>query len=150
MAVFLTAAVAGYASADGCLPVRMAAAWYEEAAAILLHNLQFVVLLFVFSVLTYGFGGYVLLAVNGMIFGVVVGMVPIDKAWWIFIYAPVEVLAYAAISASAMSMAGTVVSWLHTGAWPSDLGEVTRVQVAMYGVLLGAWLEAWAIVGAWG
>lgn len=150
VAVFAAAMCAGYVSADGTLPGRVAAAWYDEAAAILLHNVGFVVVLFTVSLATCGVAGCALLAINGLAFGRVLGMVtPAEKVWWVVLYAPVEVLSYTCISMAAVRVSVLVFRWLQSDSAVA-LGPVSRqVAAGLYGVAIAAWLEAWAIVGAW-
>ena len=83
----------------------MTAAWYDEAAVILLHNAQFVFVLFMASLVTCGVAGCALLAINGLAFGGMVGTTHVEEVWWVVFYAPVEVLSYACIS---MAAAGSV------------------------------------------
>lgn len=147
--LFIAATVGGYVAADGVLPERVAAVWYDEAAAILFHNARFVVVLFVSSLLTYGVAGCVILAINGLAFGVMLGMAPTEKVWWVVLYVPIEVLSYACISTAAIRFSAVGMRWLRTGSIVVRGRHVEWLAVGLYGVAVAAWLEAWAIVGAW-
>lgn len=140
----------GYVVAEGVTTGGVVtAAWYDEAAVILLHNAQFVFVLFMASLVTCGVAGCALLAINGLAFGGMVGTTHVEEVWWVVFYAPVEVLSYACISMAAVRVSLLVVRWLRYDS-AVVLGPVLRqVGAGVYGIVVSAWLEAWAILGAW-
>lgn len=150
LASFGGAFLYGYVAAEGVTTGGVVtAAWYNEAAVILLHNTQFVFVLFMTSLVTCGVAGCALLAINGLAFGGMVGTTPIEDVWWVVFYAPVEVLSYACISMAAVRVSLLVICWLKYD-FAIVLGPVLRqVGAGAYGVVVSAWLEAWAILGAW-
>ena len=152
LAVFATSVVAGWSTAEGALPGREVGAARQEAMAIAVQNVRAACVLAVASLVTAGFGGIVFFAVNGHAFGRMLGIVPLQQAPWVLLYAPVEVWAFTVASVAAARLSWDVARWLHGEPWSrTAVWRAGRAMAGMAGMLgAAAILETFAILGAWG
>lgn len=153
LTVFLVCLVAGWSQTEGEITSRaVTEPFWQDALSLAAHNLAVLTVLVLTSLLTFGVSGLVFWAVNGYVFGAMVGMLPSDKMMWLMLYAPLEISAFLCGSVAAYRFSMTVFSWLREGAAPhrSALNRsAILLTVGVVTMLVAALLEAWAIRLSW-
>lgn len=115
------------------------------------NNIGVLIYLVLANVLLMGIAGVLLFVVNGYFFGQMIAMTT-GPAVWVWLYAPVEVLAFALGAAGSIRVALELLTWLSSGKRISVqvVGDLALVfGTAVFGLLIAALLESLAIQGAW-
>lgn len=152
LSIFMVSVGLGWHQADGVLAPGAVDGIWREAAAIAGQNARAVCVLAAASLTTGGLGGLLFFAVNGYVFGEMLGMVPATKIYWVLLYAPVEIGAFTVASVAAARPAWMVAQWLREdNSGPLAPPRWAAVVVIVAGSLAAAaLLEVLAIQGAWG
>jgi uncharacterized membrane protein SpoIIM required for sporulation len=152
LGTFTLAGMGGWLRATGSLAARHEGVFLDDAVRIASSNIGVLAYLVVTNVLLVGIVGVVLFAVHGYFFGQMLAMT-IGPVAWVWLYAPIEILAFAMAASASIRVALELVNCLRSGKRVSVhvVRELTMVfVVAVFGLLTAAILEALAIQGAWG
>ena len=124
---------------------------WEEAGRIYSNNLRALAVLLVSGALVVGVAGIILFALNGHVFGQMVVASRVEVAW-LWLFAPLELAAFAVGAAASMEIGLGLVRWLRDGV---PIGAVhwercgAAVLMAAAGLAVAAVLEGVAIRWAW-
>lgn len=148
---FFVFVVWGSLVADGQLPPRGVGVWWRELLFIVGNNAGVLVGMYVGCLLSVGLVGVFFFAVNGFVFGTMLGSVPVVKVPWVLLYAPLELgtFAFAFLGAREASLAAYRSLAGHGFARHVIVQGAYRVVVAFGLLLVAALLEVVAIQGAW-
>ena len=149
---FTLAGMVGWLRATGSLTGRPAGEFLDDAARIASNNIGVLIYLVAANVLLMGIVGVFLFALNGYLFGQMLAMT-VGPVAWVWLYAPVEILAFALGASISIRVVFELVKWLRSGKCVSAqvVRELTMAMVAaVLGLLTAAFLESVAIQRAWG
>jgi len=152
VAAFSLAATAGAFHGPILAEPRTAGPLLEEFHRIGTHNIRALVLLVATNIPLVGSAGLFLFLLNGYLFGRMLAGSAAPTVW-VWLYAPLEVGAFALGASASMRIGLAIVRWLAGNEGPDRpaLEESTAaVAVAFGGIGLAALLEAAAILKAWG
>jgi len=124
LGTFMLAGVGGWLKATESLPARPAGALLDDVVTIASNNLGVLIYLVAANVLLVGMVGVVLFAVNGYLFGQMLAMT-VGPVAWVWLYAPVEILAFALGASIAVRVAfrvGELVAFWETCIRPGSPG----------------------------
>lgn len=144
----------GVASSNGQIPWRLVLPYWQEVSNILAVNIGALFVLVVVNLMTAGIGGLVLLFVNGLVFGDMLGKVSEAKVVYLLWYAPLEFSAFVTAACAACRAFLVGLLWLQRVELPLIQREAsllcTVLCVVIVTLMLTAMLEAMAIQEAWG
>ncbi len=150
-AAFVVNVLFGWLAANGTLPARPTDALADDLVQIVTGNARASCTLFLLSLSTFGVGGLVFFALNGFAVGLMLGMVATDKAVYLILYAPLELVGFVLVGWAALQLVESILQWCG--------GSQLRVPVDAVGDTLctavlwlagAAVLEVAAILLAWG
>ena len=127
----------------------------SDAVDILQHNAGTWLFLFITNTFSLGVGGLVFFAMNGYVVGTMVGLVPLEKIYYLAMFAPLEIGAFAIAFECSYRLSWACIDCL---CFSRPAGRMLNTAITAGACMLGsflmliaaAFLETLSIVMAWG